>query len=62
MKTAELSHAMDVADWLKHIVALHFDFNGGAPFWLEQREALGFDPLVEVKTLPDLVSAGLSGK
>lgn len=45
---------MDMADWLKHIVALHFDSKGGAPFWLEQRDILGFDPLAEVETLPDL--------
>ena len=40
--------------WLKHVVALQFDADEGAPFWLEQRPALGFDPVEDVHTSADL--------
>jgi hypothetical protein len=54
MDTAGYSQEMDAAEWLKHVIALHFDAINGAPFWLEQREILGFDPVSAVSKPADL--------
>jgi hypothetical protein len=54
MNTGRSLQVMDAACWLKHIVGLHFDPIDGAPFWLEQRDVLGFDPVSEVGAVSDL--------
>ncbi|MCC6145220.1 MAG: hypothetical protein IT368_15545 [Candidatus Hydrogenedentes bacterium] len=46
---------MTIDKWLQHILALHFDSDQGTPFWLDQRAALGFDPLSDIRRIGDLV-------
>lgn len=39
---------------LQKILELHFNENTGAPYWLEKKEELPFDPLTDVETLADI--------
>jgi hypothetical protein len=40
---------------LRDVIGWHFSPETGCPFWLEQKERLGFDPREKVKGLDDLV-------
>ncbi|MCF6285384.1 MAG: hypothetical protein L3K26_09370 [Candidatus Hydrogenedentes bacterium] len=41
--------------YLQEIIASHFDPKWGAPYWLETRATLPFDPVRDIKTLSDLM-------
>ncbi len=43
---------------LAHIMGLHFDRQGGAPYWLERQDELGLDARAEIRTLADLPKLG----
>ncbi|WP_223069816.1 hypothetical protein [Paenibacillus caui] len=43
-----------VEEVLQAALNWHFSEETGSPFWLEKRKELGFNPLVEIKTLDDL--------
>lgn len=44
---------------VRETIALHFDPEGGAPFWLGKAKELGFDPRKEIHCLEDLKKFGL---
>lgn len=44
--------------WLRHVLAIHFDPDTGAPYWLERQRALGIDVRREIRTRADLVHLG----
>jgi hypothetical protein len=48
------SFLMTVAERIRHLLGLHFDPQEGTPFWLDQREALPFDPLTDIRSAADL--------
>lgn len=39
---------------LRDVLAIHFDPEQGAPYWLDRAKELGFDPRAEVKCVSDL--------
>ncbi|WP_435183827.1 hypothetical protein [Halobellus sp. EA9] len=39
---------------MKEIVQLHFDEEDGAPFWIEKKSELSFNPIEDVEEVPDL--------
>lgn len=43
---------------VRKIVGIHFDQDGGAPYWLECQRALGIDARAEIRTLKDLERLG----
>ncbi|MWO66384.1 phenazine antibiotic biosynthesis protein, partial [Escherichia coli] len=48
---------MNLPDFTTHLTGMmkwHFSPETGAPFWLEMRQSLDFDPLHEVNTFADL--------
>ncbi|MCB9849419.1 MAG: hypothetical protein H6817_01790 [Phycisphaerales bacterium] len=49
---------VDLDAHVRRIVAIHFDPDGGAPYWLERAEALGWDPRERVRSLADLSRLG----
>ena len=41
--------------YLQKVIEIHFDDTYGSPYWLEQKETLGFDPIQEIKNFDDLI-------
>lgn len=48
----------ELEERLAAVLDLHFDPLWGAPWWLEQRARLGFDPRREIRSLEDLARLG----
>ncbi|MFI5380399.1 MAG: hypothetical protein ACHRHE_13965 [Tepidisphaerales bacterium] len=48
----------DVTSRLTRIVAIHFDPDGGTPYWLEHQRRLGIDARCEIRSAADLVKLG----
>ena len=48
--------ALDIApdDWVRQMMRWHFSDLTGSPFWLARRPTLGFDPLIDIRTLDDI--------
>jgi len=44
--------------WLKDILNIHFDPEGGSVYWLEKADQMGFSPLQEIHTVEDLILLG----
>ncbi|MFQ5424658.1 MAG: hypothetical protein ACE5F9_11840 [Phycisphaerae bacterium] len=44
---------------LREICAIHFDPDGGAPYWIDRARELGFDPRDEINTVDDLYKLGV---
>jgi len=44
--------------WLKSVLRVHFDPEGGTPYWLEKARQRGISPLDEIRSLKDLVLFG----
>ncbi len=44
---------------LREVLAIHFDPERGAPFWLRRARALGFDPRTDVSCVADLARLGV---
>jgi len=42
--------------YLQKVIEIHFDDTYGSPYWLEQKETLGFDPIQEIKNFDDLLN------
>jgi len=49
---------VSIDDHVRRIVRIHFDPAHGAPYWLERRQRLGFDPIEEIHGLDDLRRLG----
>ena len=47
-----------IARKLVRAIAIHFDPEGGAPYWLERQRRLGIDARAEIRTVADLVKLG----
>jgi hypothetical protein len=47
-----------VDDRLAQVLGIHFDPEGGSPYWLEREAALGFDVCVEIRSVSDLPKLG----
>ncbi len=45
---------MEFSEHLRHILALHFDPEWGAPYWIERAASLGFDPMRDIRFEEDL--------
>lgn len=45
---------MQVDEHIEHILHTHFDAKWGAPYWLEKKDRLGFDPIGDIRTPGDL--------
>ena len=43
-----------IEDRLRDVLAIHFDPDNGAPYWLDRADALGFDPRADVQSVGDL--------
>jgi thienamycin biosynthesis protein ThnN len=43
---------------VQHIVRIHFDRAGGAPYWLERQKQLALDAIAEIRTADDLGKLG----
>lgn len=43
---------------LERIVAIHFDVDGGTPYWLEKQDKLGIDAIKEIQTVDDIAILG----
>lgn len=43
---------------LRRVIAIHFDPDGGAPYWLEKARALGFDPREAIRSIGGLSLLG----
>ena len=52
VQTAELTTR------LEHILAVHFDADGGTPYWLQRQEELGIDAVKDIRTTEDLSLLG----
>ena len=54
--TAERVHEARKAldQWVREVVAWHFDPATGCPFWLERAKTLGFDPRERIQNFDDL--------
>lgn len=46
------------AEWLRHVVSIHFDPRHGTPYWMERARALRLDPLRDLRDLEDLAVLG----
>ena len=46
-------------EWTRRMMRWHFSEATGAPFWLSQRDALGFDPLRDISRCEDLRAFGV---
>ncbi len=46
---------MNVNEHLRHILHLHFDATCGAPYWLERKPFLDFDPVQDIRSPEDLL-------
>jgi len=53
-----LDTQLNVDEHVRRIVAIHFDPDHGAPYWLQREGALGIDARSEIRTLKDLDSLG----
>src|SRR5688572_29639213 len=51
-RAKEARAALD--QWLREVVAWHFDPATGSPFWLERAKTLGWDPRERIQTFADL--------
>jgi thienamycin biosynthesis protein ThnN len=49
-----MAAGLDIDAYVRRIIAIHFDPEGGAPYWLERAESLGWDPRERVQSLHDL--------
>ncbi|MBF0107792.1 MAG: hypothetical protein HQL76_01265 [Magnetococcales bacterium] len=49
---------VDRDEWLRRILALHFDPEGGAPYWLERQRQLGFSVRDRIGCIDDLALMG----
>ncbi len=54
--TGAIDEAVD--ERLRRVLAIHFDPEGGTPYWLEVAARLGFDPRRRVSSLEDLALLG----
>lgn len=50
---------IEADDWTRRMMRWHFSEATGAPFWLSQRDTLGFDPLRDITRLGDLRAFGV---
>src|SRR5262245_25428186 len=49
--------AMDLDEWTRHVLRVHFDPAEGSPYWLRRRSRLPFDPL-DITSYDELVRFG----
>lgn len=49
---------LNVDEHVRRIVAIHFDSESGAPYWLERQRALGLSARDEIRTMENLVRLG----
>jgi hypothetical protein len=49
--------ALDLDEWTRHVLRVHFDPETGSPYWLRRRSSLPFDPL-SLSGYADLVRFG----
>jgi hypothetical protein len=54
----QLQTASQVDLRLSRVIGIHFDPDGGSPFWLERQAELGFDVRTEIRCASDLVKLG----
>ncbi|MFE9422570.1 hypothetical protein ACFYNO_06370 [Kitasatospora sp. NPDC006697] len=54
--------ALGLDEWTRRMMRWHFSPETGSPFWLDQRDGLGFDPLAEVGGFADLRRFGVFDK
>jgi thienamycin biosynthesis protein ThnN len=47
-----------IDDRLTRVLGIHFDPEGGSPYWLEREATLGFDVCVEIRSVSDLPKLG----
>ncbi len=48
----------DVDEWTRELMQWHFSEDTGCAFWLDHRDALGFDPIADIRTYDDLSRFG----
>jgi thienamycin biosynthesis protein ThnN len=56
MSAGDMNYSPD--DWLRHILAIHFHPDRGAPYWLEKARQLGIDVQRDIKNFDDLMAFG----
>ena len=47
-------HRPEPQEFLRAAMRWHFSPRTGSPFWLDQRDSLGFDPITDIRTFADL--------
>jgi len=50
--------ATELTRRLERVIAIHFDADRGAPYWLERQSSLGIDAVKDVQTIEDLAILG----
>uniref|UniRef100_UPI0029F4D890 hypothetical protein n=1 Tax=uncultured Ilyobacter sp. TaxID=544433 RepID=UPI0029F4D890 len=53
-----MATALNYDEHLRRILRIHFDPDGGAPYWLKRQRELGFDVVSEIQSLADLPRLG----
>jgi len=51
-------HLMELTSRLERVIAIHFDAEGGTPYWLEKQKELGIDAVRNIRTVADLALLG----
>lgn len=54
-----LQREIDLNEWLRKILEIHFDPQDGTPYWLKKENELGIDVKKEIETVEDLHVLGL---
>ena len=54
-----LATAVDLDDWVRHVVGIHFDPSHGTPFWIERAKELGIDARRDIRGYDDLALLGV---
>jgi len=50
-----LKSDIDLNEWVKSLIELHFDPKHGAPYWIKKSEKLSFDPKKDINSIEDLI-------
>jgi phenylacetate-coenzyme A ligase PaaK-like adenylate-forming protein len=54
----QIAHTTDLDEWVRHIVAIHFDPVHGTPFWIERARQLDIDARTAIRGYDDLALLG----
>ena len=54
-----LQREIDLDEWIRKILEIHFDPREGTPYWLKKEKKLGIDVKKEIETVEDLHVLGL---